>query len=45
MELMISVILLLGAAVLGAWRLETDFDRETHALPVKESDYRSGELD
>ncbi len=45
MELLISVILLLGAAVLGAWRLETDFDRETHLQPVKETDYRAGELD
>ncbi len=29
MELMISMVLLIGAAILGAWRLEHDFDRET----------------
>jgi hypothetical protein len=32
MGLMISVVLLLGASVLGAWRMETEFDRETRLL-------------
>ena len=45
MGVMISVILLLGAAVLGAWRLETEFDREFRSQPVtqtvKQSDYQS----
>jgi len=45
MGVMISIILLLGAAVLGAWRLETEFDRESRPQPVtqtvKQSDYQS----
>ena len=43
MGMMISIVLLLGAAVLGAWRLETEFDRETRSQPamevLKRSDY------
>jgi hypothetical protein len=34
MSLMISMILLLGAALLGAWRLETEFDRESRSEPI-----------
>ena len=47
MSIMISVILLMGAAILGAWRLETEFDRETRSLPaiqtVNQSEYPSRE--
>ena len=43
MGMMISIILLLVAAVLGAWRLETEFDREIRSQPsmeiVKRSDF------
>ena len=46
MSVMISVILLLVAAVLGAWRLETEFDREAQSQSaihvVEQSEYRSG---
>jgi hypothetical protein len=42
MGLMISVVLLLGASVLGAWRMETEFDREARSLsaihPVDQTD-------
>ncbi|WP_145925523.1 hypothetical protein [Dehalogenimonas formicexedens] len=34
MGVMISIILLLIAAVVGAWRLETDFDRENRSAPA-----------
>jgi hypothetical protein len=34
MGVMISIILLLVATVLGAWRLETDFERENHPQPA-----------
>ena len=45
MSVMILVVLLLVAAILGAWRLETEFDRETRSSPatqaVEEPLYRS----
>ena len=45
MGIAISVILLLGAAVLGAWRLETEFDRESRSQlaiqTLKQSDDQS----
>ena len=36
MELMLAVMLLLGAAILGAWRLESEFDRESRLQPASE---------
>jgi hypothetical protein len=45
MDVMISIILLVVAAALGARRLETEFDRESRSQAVvqtvKQSDYRS----
>ncbi|QNT76058.1 hypothetical protein [Dehalogenimonas etheniformans] len=37
MGVMISIILLLTAAVIGAWRLETEFDRETRSQPATQT--------
>ena len=45
MELMLAVMILLGAAVIGAWRLESEFDRESHLQPesLQRTDYLSGD--
>ena len=37
MDVMLTVTILLGAAILGAWRLGSEFDRESKLKPAMES--------